>query len=74
MNTITAGDTAGYNVLEITDPDSIALIDAVLTPQDQSSYPWTGYILRIADNDNNIAEIGNYAVITSWNNADKIYY
>ena len=73
VNSITAGNTAGYNVLEITDPDSISLIDAVLTPQDQSSYPWTGYILRIADNDNNIAEIGNYAVITSWNNANKLF-
>ena len=66
ISALAAGATAGYNVLTVTDPESLARIDIVRSPVDESSYPWTGYILRIAQNNNNISQIGNYAVITNY--------
>lgn len=69
VSEIVAGDTLGYSVLTITDPESIIRLNTITNQT--GSYPWTDYIVRIVKNDNNIAEIGNYGVITNYDNGDK---
>ncbi len=71
VNGVTAGDTLGYFVLTITEEESITRITTINAQADAGGYPWTDYIIRIVKNDDNIAEIGNYGVITHYNNADK---
>jgi hypothetical protein len=71
VSQIVAGDTLGYSVLTIEDAESIVTLNTINNQADSASYPWTDYIIRIVKNNNNISEIGNYGVITNYNNADK---
>lgn len=63
------GLTAGYWAITIDEGDSIQLINEVIN-EESSEYPWSDYIVRCVSNDNNISEIGNYAVITNFNTED----
>lgn len=69
VSEIVAGSTLGYSVLTITDPESIVRLNTITNQT--GSYPWTDYIIRIVKNNNNITEIGNYGVITNYDNGDN---
>lgn len=71
ISEIVAGSTSGYSVLTITDPESLVRLNTITNQSGAGSYPWTDYIIRIAKNNNNIAEVGNYGVITNYDHGDN---